>query len=331
MAAEHKAPTQVTVVQAEKSAMAAWIERNWKYAALVAIGVTALVVGTEVARSRSRAADHAVWQRLSAAFAEPTPEAREPLLAELQGSAAEPWGLLTQVYAYLEERDYAAARTTLERLRDTQNTELTQDLYPLGTEGAQKTLADRLEELIAQQETWERDHPGLFENPPLPEDAPRVRLRTTEGDIVVGLYEAEAPEHVRNFLKLVDEGAYVGTKFHRVMRGFMIQGGDPNTIEGDVATWGQGGPGYKVPHEDNDLHHFAGVLSAAKQGNDVESSGSQFFITTGAPHHLDGRHVVFGAVVEGMDIVHAIEEGEIEDAPTNRPRNPVEILEATRL
>ena len=91
----------------------------------------------------------------------------------------------------------------------------------------------------------------------------------------------------------------------------MIQGGDPNTKDVDVDLWGQGGPGYKVDQEKNDLRHFRGYLSAAKMGADTQSSGSQFFITTGTPHHLDGLHVVFGKVLEGMDTVGIIESGPI--------------------
>ena len=107
----------------------------------------------------------------------------------------------------------------------------------------------------------------------------------------------------------------------------MIQGGDPNSREGDPATWGSGGPGYKIPAEITELRHFEGVLAAAKQGGETESSGSQFYITTGAPHHLDGQHTVFGALLEGEAVVGEIENGSLVEG-TDRPQDPVVIESA---
>jgi cyclophilin family peptidyl-prolyl cis-trans isomerase len=138
------------------------------------------------------------------------------------------------------------------------------------------------------------------------------------------LYAELAPKHVENFVKLCREGFYNGTKFHRVMRGFMIQGGDPNSREGAPETWGAGGPDYKVAHEESGLAHFAGYLSAAKKTGEKESSGSQFFITTGDAHHLDGQHVVFGKVLDGLDVVGTIESSAVVEG-TDRPVNPVSI------
>jgi cyclophilin family peptidyl-prolyl cis-trans isomerase len=145
---------------------------------------------------------------------------------------------------------------------------------------------------------------------------------------VVQLYPDKAPNHVANFLKLAQapgtEG-YSGTKFHRTIPGFMIQAGDPNSRSEDVTSWGQGGLDYTIPPEPSDLSHFAGVLSMAKKPTDFESSGCQFFITTNEAHHLDGVHTVFGAVVEGMDVVQQIASGEIAKDSGDRPANPVTI------
>jgi peptidyl-prolyl cis-trans isomerase B (cyclophilin B) len=108
----------------------------------------------------------------------------------------------------------------------------------------------------------------------------------------------------------------------------MIQGGDPNSKSEDKATWGQGGPDYKIDKEENQLHHFPGYLSAAKKPTDEQSSGSQFFITTADSTRLDGQHVVYGKVVSGMEIVRSIESGEIEAGTQDRPAKPVVILSA---
>ncbi|MBA2114700.1 peptidylprolyl isomerase [Bremerella alba] len=126
-------------------------------------------------------------------------------------------------------------------------------------------------------------------------DLPRVKLSTTQGDLVIELYENEAPDTVGNFVNLVEKKFYDGLPFHRVLPHFMAQGGDP---KGD----GSGGPGYNIfceCYEDDARHHFAGTLSMAHAGKNT--GGSQFFLTFQATPHLDGKHTVFGRVVEGKE------------------------------
>ena len=133
---------------------------------------------------------------------------------------------------------------------------------------------------------------------------PVVLLETTSGDILVELYPDKAPETVANFLKYVDDGFYNNTIFHRVIPGFMIQGGDPTGT-------GMGGPGYCIEGEftsngfKNDLKHTRGVLSMAR-AMDPNSAGSQFFIMHMDAPHLDKQYAAFGKVTEGMDVVDAI-------------------------
>ena len=129
-------------------------------------------------------------------------------------------------------------------------------------------------------------------------------FQTSRGNIVCELFPAEAPNSVNNFVFLAREGFYNGTKFHRVIADFMVQGGDP---EGT----GRGGPGYKFKDEFNPgykKHSRAGALSMANAG--PNTNGSQFFITHGPTPHLDGKHVVFGQVTSGQDIVDAIKQGD---------------------
>lgn len=129
---------------------------------------------------------------------------------------------------------------------------------------------------------------------------PRVQLKLKDGDVVLELFEDQAPGAVGNFISLVEDGYYDGLTFHRVIDGYMAQGGDPT---GD----GSGGPGYNIYCEcekENARKHFAGALSMAHAGKDT--GGSQFFITFEESHHLDGKHTVFGRVIEGMDAVNKI-------------------------
>jgi len=137
-----------------------------------------------------------------------------------------------------------------------------------------------------------------------------VVLETAQGRIVIQLDEKAAPKTSANFKKLVQQGFYDGTSFHRVIAGFMIQGGDPNTKDADPKNDGLGGPGYTVPAEIG-LKHVRGAIATARQSDAVnpkrESSGSQFFIDVADLASLDaGGYTVFGKVIEGMDSVDKI-------------------------
>lgn len=134
------------------------------------------------------------------------------------------------------------------------------------------------------------------------------------GKIVLKLYTKDAPLHSRNFDSLVTVGAYNGTAFHRVIPGFMIQGGDPNSISGDKSTWGYGNPTQtRVPAEfSKTLKHKRGIISAARS-QDPNSAASQFFICVTETPQLDGQYSIFGEVVSGMDVV---------DKVVNAPRDP---------
>lgn len=131
-------------------------------------------------------------------------------------------------------------------------------------------------------------------------DYPTVQLQTSQGDITLELWNDVAPGHVENFLKLTDQGFYDGLTFHRIIPGFMIQGGCPR---GD----GTGGPGWTIDAEFNDRKHEPGTLSMARTA-DPNSAGSQFFIclTRENCQHLDGQYTAFGKVIEGMDAVKKI-------------------------
>ena len=155
-----------------------------------------------------------------------------------------------------------------------------------------------------------------------------VRLHTNLGDIVVEFFEDKAPKHVESFKKLTRDGFYDGTRFHRVIPGFMIQGGDPNSKSPNRASHGTGGPGYKVPAEFNDIKHTRGILSAARS-SDPNSAGSQFFLMVKEYPSLDGQYSVFGNVVEGMDVVDKIVALKRDRNDNPLEENPAIIEKAT--
>ena len=132
-----------------------------------------------------------------------------------------------------------------------------------------------------------------------------VIIKTGFGNIKFNLVPDIAPETVRNFSQLTKSGFYDGTLFHRIIPGFMIQGGDPNTKNPDKSTWGQGGPGYNLKAEFNSRSHLRGIVSMAR-ATDPDSAGSQFFIVTSDSTFLDRQYTVFGEVVEGMEVVDKI-------------------------
>ena len=130
-------------------------------------------------------------------------------------------------------------------------------------------------------------------------------IETTHGKIVLNLLPDIAPETVRNFIKLAKSGFYNGTLFHRVIPGFMIQGGDPNSKQSDKRKWGIGGPGYTIKAEFNPRSHLRGIVSMAR-AMDPDSAGSQFFIVTTDSTFLDRQYTAFGEVIEGMGIADKI-------------------------
>jgi peptidyl-prolyl cis-trans isomerase B (cyclophilin B) len=138
-------------------------------------------------------------------------------------------------------------------------------------------------------------------------------IKTSEGDMVVQFWSDAAPNTIENFKKLAKQGFYNGTIFHRIVKGFMIQGGDPNSKDpAKENKYGEGGPGYKIKAEFNDHSHERGVLSMAREP-DPDSAGSQFFICLGPVTRLDHQYTTFGKLVKGDDVLT-----KIGDTPVTR-------------
>jgi peptidyl-prolyl cis-trans isomerase B (cyclophilin B) len=154
--------------------------------------------------------------------------------------------------------------------------------------------------------------------------APQAIIETKFGRMELHFFPDKAPKHVENFMKLAKSGFYDKTIFHRVIPGFMIQGGDPNTKdETNKAQYGMGGPGYRVKAEFNDRSHVRGTVSMARS-SEPDSAGSQFFIVVQDTPHLNGKYTVFGEVVKGMEVAD-----KIVSQPRDARDNPLERIEMT--
>ena len=165
---------------------------------------------------------------------------------------------------------------------------------------------------------------------PLPDPAPKAIIKTKFGDIHIKLYPDVAPKHVENFIKLAKSGFYNGTIFHRVIPGFMIQGGDPNTKNSlRKDTYGQGGPKDEkgnpilLKAEFSDIPHKRGIVSMAR-ANEPDTAGSQFFIVVETSPFLDGKYTVFGEVIKGLGVAD-----KIVSLPKNDRDLPNERIEMT--
>lgn len=158
-------------------------------------------------------------------------------------------------------------------------------------------------------------------------------LKTSDGEMVVEFWPEAAPRTVANFKKLAREGFYDGTSFHRIMRGFMIQGGDPNTKDpSKESSYGTGGPGYTIPDEFNDHPHLRGVLSMAHTAQ-PNSGGSQFFICLGTVSFLDHQYTAFGKVIKGLDVLDKIGATPVSRGPNgelSKPQSRV-VLESVKI
>ena len=152
-------------------------------------------------------------------------------------------------------------------------------------------------------------------------------IKTSAGEMTVEFWSDVAPKTVENFKTLAKKGFYDGTAFHRIIKGFMIQGGDPLTKDPTAeARWGTGDPGYKIKAEFNDRPHVKGVLSMARSAN-PDSAGSQFFIVLDAAPHLDKKYTAFGKVTKGIDVLEAIGNTPVSASASGEPSKPQKRVE----
>lgn len=337
--ADHKAPTQVSIAPYEEaSQLQTMVTSYWKPLLGFAVVIAAVIIFRQ--RSEQQSTDHETgsWAQLGEQVELgnigqdgelPESGVLALLTVQLDGSSAEPWARALEVEKLIEDQDWVAAESALTAFEsDFAAHPLLKSQFPIGKDGTPTTVAAHLRAFISSERNFVASNPGLFTLPALPDGSPKVLLETTAGNITVGLFQGRAPLHVANFLKLVSSGYYDGVKFHRVVPGFIVQAGDPNSKVGDPSTWGLGGPDYKIEPELNGLFHFKGVLAGAISGQDVQSNGSQFYITAGNAHHLDKKHTVFGVVLDDDGAVRTIENS--PTAPgTERPEEPAVLTKAS--
>lgn len=178
-------------------------------------------------------------------------------------------------------------------------------------------------EILNVHDVFSKDYNYIIKNLTIMSNA---IIETNFGKIVFKLLPEIAPETVRNFEKLAKSGFYDGTLFHRVIPGFMIQGGDPNTKGNDKSSWGTGGPGYTIKAEFNPKSHVRGVVSMARAA-DPDSAGSQFFIVTTDSVFLDKQYTAFGEVLVGMEVADKIVN--LPRDQNDCPKEEVKIIRVT--
>src|SRR5207248_8614667 len=174
---------------------------------------------------------------------------------------------------------------------------------------------------------------GNKENPPMNASNEVAVIKTSEGDMVVQFWNDAAPNTIENFKKLARSGFYDGTIFHRIVKEFMIQGGDPNSKDpGKESSYGQGGPGYEIKAEFNDHSHDRGVISMARS-SDPDSAGSQFFICLAHVPRLDGKYTTFGKLVKGGDVLKKIGDTPLTRNSTGEMSKPTKrvVIESIKI
>jgi peptidyl-prolyl cis-trans isomerase B (cyclophilin B) len=160
---------------------------------------------------------------------------------------------------------------------------------------------------------------------------PIATIETTKGEMTLELWKDVAPGTVDNFTKLANDGFYDGTCFHRIMAGFMIQGGDPQTKDQSLQDlWGTGGPGHTIKAEFSDRPHVRGVISMARSSN-PDSAGSQFFICLNDANFLDGQYTAFGALSSGDNVLGDIGDTPVEASNSGENSKPKERIEVTSI
>ncbi|MFT7669836.1 MAG: cyclophilin family peptidyl-prolyl cis-trans isomerase [Planctomycetota bacterium] len=337
--ADHKAPTDVTLVaHEERSEFAEFVNKHWMKAVLVALVGSAAILFNQWKASQADRVDDASWDSLMSVvdydkyggmIADPS--LVDGMSAELSKTMAGPWALFLKARGYREEGHYDLAISTLAEVKaGYPEHPLVTDSRTYGEAVTPLTAIEYLTKVFAAEAKWHKEAPSLFANPDLPANAPKVRIQTDYGDIVVALYSDAAPLHAENFLKLAGEGYYNGLKFHRSNFGRQIESGDPTTKEedSDPMSWGKQGAEHSVENEDTGFSNFAGSLVATSLPPAEGSNGSLFAILASSSHYLDGNNVVFGKVVEGLDIVEEIAQLPA-DPTTQVPSEPATLQSMT--
>jgi cyclophilin family peptidyl-prolyl cis-trans isomerase len=330
--ADHKAPTQVTISTGEgNTELHDLVRRYWKPVAGVAAVIVGIVVWRVAVTEQKAKSDTKAWNRvrkdvqMEFSIQPPPLAVLGGLEEELAGSTVAPWvkaiGVGSQLEAGKTSEAVAAAKSIVASWPD--NLLVATPIYAAQSEGSRMTLPAWIETSSAALSSFESERPDLKGNPPPAGSAPRVRIKTSKGDIVVALYDSIAPKHAENFLKLCDGGFYDGTKVSRLVAGQLVEAGDPNTRGEDSSEWGKGGPGYTLAHEGYGVWNYKYSMTSIPMDDNFTSNGSMFRLLLSDAHSFDGAASVFGVVVEGMEVLDALGVVEVQD---DRPKEAITIL-----
>lgn len=337
MAQKHAAPTQVSIAPLkEESALEQFVAQYWKPALAIGICVTAWVLIGQYRSEQAKASEDQSWNTLAGhveiervLFSSESNDSPplDQAVDEVNGSVAGPWARAVQVRQKLNIGDVEGAELALNQLEsDFPSHVLTSAQFDVGgeDESATTSIVANLRSAIESEKAWRAANPRLFGLPELPADSPKVKIVTSKGAITVGLFSERAPLHAENFLSNCKEGAYNGTRFHQVVEGTRVIGGDANSKSDNIASWGQGESEAEIERETNDLWHFPGVLAMESKPGANGSHDSIFYFTSGEAHELDNQNTVFGVVLEGMDVIEAMDAVEL-DGESLRPKEPISI------
>ena len=325
----------VSIVQPESPLTRFVQNRWWLPAAVVAVLCGGFVLVRQAMKEGANADLSKNWSRFgeltesdpATGLLRGEPAALASLAADFRDEPMGAWTRLTEVSSRLQQDDFVGASEALQALRSEHPDHmLSAEPLPIDADAPATTLVDSLAAKIEARRTWEEQNPEVFALPDPAPGSPRVRIKTTEGEFVIALYRDRAPETTRRFVELVSSEFYDGQAIHAVRKDMAIELGDPHTENQpeDYDSWGSGGMNQGVAGEKNRLKHFKGAVATAPTVGAGEVSSSRFQVLTADAHQFNARGVVFGIVVEGLDVTEKIDD--LETAPGSlRPAERVDV------
>lgn len=341
--AKHKAATEITIIQEERSAFAELVDRYKWHGLGVLLVLGAVIFWRASSSTKAVEADRAAWVPLHESLSKQGASIEDTIaaLGKTAGSGdpvVKSVANIIQAGLLAEEDDFNGAAEALTFATENAPALLKTLEVPAGPDGENMSILASLSAAVEREAEWKNEfHEKVYTNV-LPEKAPRYKIETSAGDIIVGLHSDEASGHAKNFTLQANEGAFNGTLLHGPaidMSGNPIpgiRGGDPNTRDNeDVTTWGQGGIESGLSGEGEGLTHEKGALAAIVVQGQRTSSKTQFMILTEPYHENDRRYTVFGKVVEGLDVVERLAEAPLREGEGSIYEEPASIISVTKI
>ena len=341
--AKHKAATEITIIQEERSGFAELVDRYKWHGLGLMIALGAVIFWRASSESSAVEQDRAAWAPLHKAFAKQGATTKETIAAINQTTSSgddvvKSVANLLQAGLLASEGEFEDAGTAVDFASQTAPAFLKTLKVPAGENGEEQTILSSLTGALEREEEWKiKFHNQVYTNV-LPEDAPRYKVETTAGTVVIGLHIKDAPAHAKNFMSQVAEGVYDGTLLHGpaidganlAIPG--VRGGDLKTKDSeDSTTWGQETSDGVLNREGTDLTHEKGAVAAIIAEGQRKSSPTQFMILTEANHRNDSRYTVFGKVVEGLEIIEGLAELPLREGEAAIFEDPAKFISITKV